>query len=96
MWVGCKRTLIIIYGILLVIATQITLIFAGCAIRPDANGHVDIPSSWTSIGYVAFQGCSSLKTVYIPNSVTSIGDRAFATMLQLGVRDDSRLGHEYW
>lgn len=31
----------------------------------------------TSIGYCALQGCYDLKSVTIPNSVTSIADRAF-------------------
>ena len=39
--------------------------------------HVSIPSSVTSLGYRAFMGCSSLKSVSIPPSVTSIGDKAF-------------------
>ena len=36
-----------------------------------------IPSSVTSIGYYAFEGCSGLTSVTIPSSVTSIGGRAF-------------------
>ena len=36
-----------------------------------------IPSSVTSIGGVAFSGCTSLTSVTIPNSVTSIGGGAF-------------------
>ena len=33
-----------------------------------------IPEGVTSIGYGAFQYCSGLTSVTIPNSVTSIGD----------------------
>ena len=69
--------MIVIYGIFLVLARQLTLVFAGCAIEPDANGHVDIPNSWTTIGDRAFYGCSSLETVSIPDSVMSIGSSAF-------------------
>ena len=123
MWIGDGRAWIIVYGILILIATQITMVFAGCAIQPDANGHVDIPNSWTtvphnafcdcvalnsviipstvevfeqgafarssleqveipdsvtSIGVMAFEGCTSLETVSMGNSVTSIGDDAFS------------------
>jgi hypothetical protein len=37
-----------------------------------------IPNSATSIGGLAFSGCSSLTSVTIPNSVTSIGSLAFS------------------
>ena len=36
-----------------------------------------IPNSVTSISFVAFYGCTGLKSVTIPNSVTSIGNSAF-------------------
>ena len=39
---------------------------------------VTIPNSVTSIGYLAFYGCSGLTSVTIPNSVTSIGSNAFS------------------
>ena len=39
---------------------------------------VTIPNSVTSIGGVAFYGCSGLTSVTIPNSVTSIGNSAFS------------------
>ena len=46
--------------------------------RPDQRPRrITIPSSLTSIGYEAFQGCTSLTNVTIPNSVTSIGGSAF-------------------
>ena len=36
-----------------------------------------IPNSVTSIGYSAFEYCSSLTSITIPNSVTSVGNYAF-------------------
>ena len=41
------------------------------------NGYVTIPNSVTSIGEMAFAGCSGLTSVTIPDSVTNIGDGAF-------------------
>ncbi len=77
MWIDNGRVWTVIHGILIMMATKITLVLAGCATEPDANGHVDIPSTWKSIGNSAFRGYCSLETVSIPDSVMSIGGRAF-------------------
>ncbi|MBR2716334.1 MAG: leucine-rich repeat protein, partial [Oscillospiraceae bacterium] len=37
------------------------------------GGDVTIPAGVTSIGYIAFWGCSSLTSVTIPEGVTDIG-----------------------
>ena len=42
-----------------------------------------IPSSATSIGNSAFDGCSSLSEIVIPDSVTSIGNSAFESCISL-------------
>ena len=42
-----------------------------------------IPEGITSIGEVAFAGCSSLTSVTIPNSVTNIGEAAFVSCSSL-------------
>ncbi len=53
-----------------VIETASNTLIVGCK-----NTH--IPSSINTIGYSAFEGCSSLTSMTIPNSVTSIGQYAF-------------------
>ena len=55
---------------------------SGAAISPYPSGHVTVPSTLggkpvTRIGRRAFDGCSGLTSVTIPESVTSIGARAF-------------------
>ena len=50
--------------------------------RPWATS-VIIPEGVTSIGKIAFRGCSSLTSVTIPNSVTSIGARTFEYLSSL-------------
>ncbi|MGM9825218.1 MAG: leucine-rich repeat domain-containing protein, partial [Paludibacteraceae bacterium] len=44
---------------------------------PEAITYENTTYSVTSIGNGAFNGCSSLTSITIPNSVTSIGDQAF-------------------
>ena len=63
--------------LLLLAGHSVRLCEAGCALTPDADGHVDVPSTWTSIGVQAFYGCVDLKTITIPSSVTSIQSQAF-------------------
>ena len=47
------------------------------ALRDTPLTRVYIPSSVTSIGWSAFEGCTGLTSINIPNSVTSIGMNAF-------------------
>ena len=47
----------------LILLTMLSSAYAACQITPDVNGHVDIPDTWSSIGYIAFSGCTSLKSV---------------------------------
>ena len=41
-------------------------------------GNYTIPNSVTSIGNMAFYGCSNITSISIPSSVTNIGDLAFS------------------
>ena len=53
-----------------IIETKSNILIQGCK-------NTIIPNSVTSIGVLAFSGCTGLTSVTIPNSVTSIGRAAF-------------------
>ena len=54
-----------------------------------------IPNSVTSIGELAFCGCSSLTSITIPHSVASIGENAFANCSSLPVENNLRYADTY-
>ena len=57
--------------------------FSNCSslkrLNSDTDGVVNIPSSVTSIARDSFYYCSSILSIYISNTVTNIGIRAFAS-----------------
>ena len=63
--------------VLLLMSLYLSRVSGGCAIEPDENGHVDIPSTWTQVDAGAFSGCLSLRSVNISAGVTGIGAWAF-------------------
>ena len=51
--------------------------YTGNVVIPESVTYGDVVYSVTSIGRSAFQYCTGLTSVVIPNSITSIGNYAF-------------------
>ena len=51
--------------------------YSGDIVIPESITYNNSKYSVTSIGYRAFEDCTALTSVTIPNSVTSIGSKAF-------------------
>jgi len=49
----------------------------GCLVQPDADGVVKIPALWTYVPAGAFNGCTALTKVEIPEKITAIFSQAF-------------------
>ena len=47
-------------------------------VNSNVDGECNIPDSVTTIGYNTLNQCKSITSIYIPNSVTSIGNGAFS------------------
>lgn len=64
----------------------------------DSSGltNITIPESVTSIGGLAFEGCSGLTNVIIPNSVTSIGLNAFDGCIGLTIYCEAESEPSSW
>ncbi len=74
------------------------MLFENCSSLTSVTFAED--SQLTSIGYWAFIGCNSLKTINIPSSVTSIGKNAFdscTSLTSVNFAEGSKLNNiGYW
>jgi len=59
------------------ILANTAFVWGECAEKPDLNGLVTIPATWTKVPNDAFYECADLKEVVIPRGVTEISHRAF-------------------
>lgn len=57
---------------------QSSAVYSGNVVIPGSVEYNGITYSVTSIGYSAFENCSNLASIAIPNSVTSIGASIFS------------------
>jgi hypothetical protein len=58
-------------------STDRPTILTGFGYNPNLVSITNIPDSVTSVSFVAFDGCSGLTSIVLPNSITRIGSFAF-------------------
>jgi len=59
------------------ILANTAFVWGKCAVKPDSDGLVTIPATWTNVPQAAFYECADLKEVVIPRGVTEIFNYAF-------------------
>ncbi len=72
--------------------------YIGDVVIPESVTYKDVYYSVTSIGASAFEGCTGLTSIEIPNSVTSIGESAFKGckgLVSITINSDSIVSKEY-
>ena len=72
--------------------------YTGDVVIPESVTYKNVKYSVTSIGEKAFQNCSGLTSVTIPNSVTSIGEGAFSgcsSLVSVTINSNSIVSKNY-